>query len=84
MPAQVPAQAQDPVLEPALVVSPLPDGTVDVTAGYPDASNASMCVLQDKHGLWVYDNEGEEPANDKPLKKKEVVSFIKELLADHK
>jgi hypothetical protein len=52
---------------------------IDVTANFslPDG----FIVKRDKaNGCWVFDGD-EEPANDKPLKRSEVVAFVQECVA---
>lgn len=66
----------------------LPEGSVDVTDEFPTAKDADIRVLKDKRGWWVYDfmlsadDTNNEPANDKPLRKKDVGTFIDDLLAE--
>jgi hypothetical protein len=58
-----------------------PDGMDDVTADFPVAEAHDLTVKKDKRGWWVFDGD-EDPANEKPLRKKDVDVFLEEYLAE--
>lgn len=49
----------------------------DVTPDFPLAVEADLTVLHDKAGYWIYD-EGEEPLNNKALKRGSVDTFVED------
>jgi hypothetical protein len=57
------------------------DGMADVTEDFPAATEADLTVKKDKRGWWVFDGD-EDPANEKPLRKKGVDAFLEEYLAE--
>lgn len=71
-------QVTDSVNKPA----PVNNDPVDVTEDYPEAKENKMTVTKIGKGWWVTEEDEDEAAHDKPLKKKDVEAFIKELLED--
>jgi len=52
----------------------------DVTSEFPTAADAGLVIKKDKRGWWVFDEADDNPANEKPLLKKEVEDFIDEYI----
>lgn len=61
--------------------APTAGDRTDVTTDFPEAAEADLTVLKDRKGWFVFD-EGDEPLNEKPLKKKDVAAFIETYLED--
>jgi len=59
----------------------IPEDMKDVTDEFPAAEEAELIVCKNKRGWWIFDGD-DEPANEKPLKKREVNAFVKDYLGD--
>ena len=56
-------------------------GYQDMTAEFPVAGEADLRVTKSRQGWYVFDEDSDEPVNEKPLKKREVAAFLEEYLA---